>query len=236
MSRETLSGLGRMFDHLSLGLAASAALALALLAQPAWLGVASGLALLFGALGVWWAVQRREVHRLGELRAHVQAQRRLAELLLPVWHGQIQMAGQHCAQATEVLASRLSTVVLQIGRALPHAAAADGANASAWQAERDLILAEIRECTLQLQFQDRVDQVLAHVRHNLDACREGLTETCNRFDVTGRVDALDVEQLLTLLEASYATEEEHVVHQGHLAMSEAPRRATASADEAITYF
>jgi len=226
-----------MLDHLSLGLAGLAALLIALLTEAQWMGVVLGLALLFAALAVWWASLRRAARQQAQWHAHLEAQGRLAELLMPIWQEQVQMAGQHCALATEAMANRLASVVMQIGTPLPQQAYAEGGDSRAsWQAEHDMILADIRDCTLHLQFQDRVDQILAHVHHNISACREGLVEICRRFEATGESQPLDVDRLLNLLEASYATEEERVVHQGHLALSEMPRRATASADAAITYF
>ena len=235
MSRETLNGFGRSLDHLSLGLAGLAALALSLLAEPAWLGASLAAAVLFAALGLWWARQRQARREFVAWRNTIDAQMRLSELLLPVWQGQIHMAGQHCAQATEAMAGRLANVVMQIGRALPHSAYA-GDCVGAWQAERNLILAELSECTTQLQFQDRVDQILAHVRHSVEGCREGLVESCKHFETHGEPLALDIDRMLVLLEASYATQEEHVVHQAHLAVSEVPRHAATRADAAITYF
>ena len=235
MSRETLTGLGRFLDHMSLGLAGLAALALSLLAEPRWLGVALAAALLFAALTLWWARQRRARREFVAWRNAIDAQSRLSELLLPVWQGQIHMAGQHCAQATEVLVGRLANVVLQVGRPLPQSAC-DGDCLGAWQAERGRVLAELSECTTQLQFQDRVDQILAHVRHNVAGCREGLMESCKHFETHGEPLALDIDRLLVLLEASYATQEEHVVHQAHLAVSEVQRHASTRADAAITYF
>ena len=145
------------------------------------------------------------------------------------------MAGQHCAQATEALVGRLANVVLQVGRPLPPGVC-DADCVEAWQAERSRVLAELSECTTQLQFQDRVDQILAHVRHNVAGCREGLMESCKHFETHGEPLPLDIERLLVLLEASYATQEEHVVHQAHLAVSEVPRHAATRADAAITYF
>ena len=238
MSRETLTGLGRFLDHFSLGLAGLAALALSLLAEPRWLGVTLAAALLFAALALWWGRQRRARREFVAWRNAIDAQSRLSELLLPVWQGQIHMAGQHCAQATEALVGRLANVVLQVGRPLPHAncGACDGEYLQAWQAERSRVLAELSECTAQLQFQDRVDQILAHVRHNVGGCRETLLESCRHFETHGEPLPLDIERLLVLLEASYATQEEHVVHQAHLAVSEVPRHASTRADAAITYF
>ena len=234
MSRETLTGLSRLLDHLSLGLAALAALSLALLAQPRWLGAVLAAALAFASLALLWARQRRELRERNTWNAYFDAQARLAELLLPVWQAQIDMAGQHCAQATEGMAGRLANAVMTIGRPLPQVAYT-GDCAGAWQRERELLLSELAECTTQLQFQDRVDQILSHVRASVAGCREGLEQANRHFETAGTPLPLDVDGLLDLLEASYATDEERVVHQGHLSVADRPLHPPA-ATTAITYF
>jgi len=240
LTRERRIGSRRLVDHLWLGLAALAALLIAALGSPRWLAACAALLLLAAALALWWLAHARAQRERRTLDEHLKAQARLAELLLPVWQAQLQMAGQHTAQATEAVALHLSKAVMLVGRALPPGLAYDPCSAP-WRAEREAVLAELQETTLGLQFQDRIDQVLAHVRQSIGECRLQIEQGCLHFDATGRPLSVDVDSLLGQLEASYAMDEERVIHRSHVAVTDladlpSPAARSRSADEAITYF
>jgi methyl-accepting chemotaxis protein len=93
------------------------------------------------------------------------------------------------------------------------------------------IQSEVGEALVQLQFQDRVSQVMSHVRENMESMPALLRENRAHYDASGALEPLDPERLLRELQKTYAMAEEHAVHSGvkHLAP------AATEADE-ITFF
>ncbi len=93
------------------------------------------------------------------------------------------------------------------------------------------IQGEVGEALVQLQFQDRVSQVMAHVRENMESLPQLLRENHQQYRDSGELRAPDPEALLGELQKTYAMAEEHAVHSG--AKLAAP--AASDADE-ITFF
>jgi methyl-accepting chemotaxis protein len=93
------------------------------------------------------------------------------------------------------------------------------------------IQGEVGEALVQLQFQDRVSQVMAHVRENMERLPALLRDNRADYEASGVLEALDPDVLLRELQKTYAMAEEHAVHSG--ARLAAP--AAAEADE-ITFF
>ena len=94
------------------------------------------------------------------------------------------------------------------------------------------IQGEIGEALVQLQFQDRVSQVMTHVRHNMDQLTERLTESRLSFEREGVMKPVDTGALLAALEATYAMAEERETHSSGAA---ATTKAKAKSEE-ITFF
>ncbi len=86
---------------------------------------------------------------------------------------------------------------------------------------------EVAESLVQLQFQDRVSQILCHVRDNINAFPACLQEGEQKFHEQGRLQVIDWSGLLHELERSYATTEERNIHAG---------KKVAAADDEITFF
>jgi methyl-accepting chemotaxis protein len=93
------------------------------------------------------------------------------------------------------------------------------------------IQGEVGEALVQLQFQDRVSQVMTHVRENLELMPAVLEENRRHYEATGELLAPDPASLLDALKSTYAMAEEHAVHGGSKHV--APK--AADADE-ITFF
>ncbi|WP_439856536.1 methyl-accepting chemotaxis protein [Pseudomonas yamanorum] len=70
---------------------------------------------------------------------------------------------------------------------------------------------EMTEVLVNLQFQDRVSQILSHVRDNMHALHDHLLQASQAPDQTVDVDA---RQWLARMEATYATEEQRRIHHG----------------------
>lgn len=94
------------------------------------------------------------------------------------------------------------------------------------------IQGEIGEALVQLQFQDRVSQVMTHVRHNMDQLTERLTESRLSFEREGVMKPVDTVALLAALESTYAMAEERETHSSGAA---ATTKAKAKSEE-ITFF
>jgi methyl-accepting chemotaxis protein len=96
------------------------------------------------------------------------------------------------------------------------------------------IQSEIGEALVQLQFQDRVGQILGHVKHNIERLPECLAQHRSEFERGGELAPVSAQPLLAELESSYAMREEREVHRGGAAK---PAPAAAAAEETeITFF
>ncbi|MGY4827375.1 methyl-accepting chemotaxis protein [Sphaerotilaceae bacterium SBD11-9] len=91
------------------------------------------------------------------------------------------------------------------------------------------IQAEVGEALVQLQFQDRVSQVMTHVRQNIEALPERLTHSRETYERDGVLVPVDARALLAELEKTYAMAEERETHGGGGA-------GGAPKNEEITFF
>jgi methyl-accepting chemotaxis protein len=77
------------------------------------------------------------------------------------------------------------------------------------RSESDGIKEEIAMSLVQLQFQDRVSQILSHVRDNIATLPGYLEKSREAFGDSGRLAPVDTVQLLGEIESNYAMAEEH---------------------------
>ena len=82
--------------------------------------------------------------------------------------------------------------------------------------ESDGIKDEIAISLVQLQFQDRVSQMLSHVRDNIGSLPDYLGRSQAEFDHSGRLEPVAAGQLLKEIESTYAMAEEHSSHGGKI--------------------
>ena len=103
------------------------------------------------------------------------------------------------------------SAVLADFRAVTEALAA----ASARMQEESLgIKSEVAEALVQMQFQDRVSQILTHVERNIASLPALLEANSREAEGSGAPVLLRPATLLTELRKTYAMAEEHNVHQG----------------------
>ncbi|MFN3357366.1 MAG: methyl-accepting chemotaxis protein [Pseudomonas sp.] len=76
---------------------------------------------------------------------------------------------------------------------------------------------EMTEVLVNLQFQDRVSQILSHVRDNIHALHDHLQQAHQAPD---QVVAVDARQWLARMEATYATDEQRRLHHGEAAVQQ----------------
>ena len=89
---------------------------------------------------------------------------------------------------------------------------------------------DVAESLVQLQFQDRVSQILTHVRDNIAAFPSYLKQGEEHYQRYGRLTAINWAGLSQELEHSYATTEERTNHRGQSS------RKNAAANNEITFF
>lgn len=90
------------------------------------------------------------------------------------------------------------------------------------------IKSEVGEALVQLQFQDRVSQIMTHVKHNIELLPDFLEQNYRQFEQGHVLQPLDSMTLLADLEKTYAMAEERAIHSGS-------RTAEKQYDE-ITFF
>ncbi len=88
---------------------------------------------------------------------------------------------------------------------------------------------EVADAMVQLQFQDRVSQVLSHVRDHIGLVPEQIDRACVNFSHDGRLGTIDTRHLLNEIQSTYAMAEERNAHLGKNA-------AAAAAQDEITFF
>ncbi|MDE2401998.1 MAG: chemotaxis protein [Burkholderiales bacterium] len=76
------------------------------------------------------------------------------------------------------------------------------------------IKSEISDALVQLQFQDRVGQMMTHVVHNIERLPGVLAQNRQNFEQAGALHAVDARELLAELEKTYAMAEERALHGG----------------------
>jgi methyl-accepting chemotaxis protein len=76
------------------------------------------------------------------------------------------------------------------------------------------IKSEISEALVLLQFQDRINQIISHVKTNIERLPDVLEHNRLQFEQRGDLKPLDSAVLLAELEQSYAMEQERAVHGG----------------------
>lgn len=90
------------------------------------------------------------------------------------------------------------------------------------------IKSEVGEALVQLQFQDRISQIMTHVKHNIERLPDFLAQNRREFDKSGTLQPLDPAMLLAELEKTYAMAEERAIHAG--------KSVTKTQDNEITFF
>ena len=76
------------------------------------------------------------------------------------------------------------------------------------------IQSEVNQSLVQLQFQDRVSQIMTQVNKSIDSLPTILREQLSDYQQTHQLERLDSESLLRDLQKSYVMADQHVIHQG----------------------
>jgi len=95
------------------------------------------------------------------------------------------------------------------------------------------IQSEVHEALVQLQFQDRVSQILGHVSENIERMPVLVGDHYSACERDGQLLPLQSSHLLGELEATYAMADERAVHQRG---ATAPASAAKAPHDEITFF
>jgi methyl-accepting chemotaxis protein len=76
------------------------------------------------------------------------------------------------------------------------------------------IKSEISQALVQLQFQDRVNQIIGHLKGNIERFPQMLEQNRLEFEQGAGLRPLDAAALLAELEKTYAMEQERAIHKG----------------------
>jgi methyl-accepting chemotaxis protein len=90
------------------------------------------------------------------------------------------------------------------------------------------IQSEIGQALIQLQFQDRVGQILGLLKANIEHWPTFMEKRLQAFGESGDVGPLEAQEFLDELKKTYVMKDQHVVHSGGTAQ--------APADDEITFF
>ncbi|WP_111809144.1 methyl-accepting chemotaxis protein [Aeromonas allosaccharophila] len=112
-----------------------------------------------------------------------------------------------------------------------HATDSLAESASLLQNESTDIHREISSVIVSLQFQDRVSQILSHVRQNMESLSGHLIASEQNSNSSGPIQ-IDANRWLAEMELSYATDEQRNIHHGRTTRS--TKAQPSSAD--ITFF
>jgi methyl-accepting chemotaxis protein len=86
------------------------------------------------------------------------------------------------------------------------------------QRESEGIRGEISDTLIHLQFQDRISQILSHVRTNLDGLHDHIKQHFSERE-RGGVKEIDANRWIDEMALGYATAEQKIIHRGGAASS-----------------
>jgi methyl-accepting chemotaxis protein len=167
-----------------------------------------------GELGRGFAVVAKEFRTLsaksGETGRHITEKvdfisRAIAETCAVVEDSVAQRDGR--VLATEATIGRVLTEFKDITDALQR-------SSERLKSESVGIKSEINQSLVQLQFQDRVSQILNQVNTSIDRLPLVLREQLQHYQETHQLERLDSESLLAELQKSYVMADQHVIHKG----------------------
>jgi methyl-accepting chemotaxis protein len=140
----------------------------------------------------------------------------------------LQVSRQYAQQDAQMVSQSEQVIVSVLGEFRSTATELNDA-ADVLRQESQLIQGEISEVLVALQFQDRVDQMLTHVRTNQDKLSQTLDASDQQLAAGAIPQPIDTRAWLDALASTYTTQEQHATHGGSQA------RAAASSTE-ITFF
>jgi methyl-accepting chemotaxis protein len=137
----------------------------------------------------------------------------------------VDTAGEAAARESESL-EQSGTVVREVLDGFRVATDRLAESGGILRAESSAIRGEVADALVRLQFQDRVSQILSHVRESIEQMPAYVRRGEDDFAATGKVPVLDPTPLLVQLEERYATAEERTNHTATSKGAPAPTEIT----------
>lgn len=182
-----------------------------------------------GDVGRGFAVVADEVRKLsnlsGETGKKISA---TVETVNQAIESTLHVSEQYAKQDTEMVASSEQVIALVMTK-FSKATSALADSAEILRNESLIIGNEISEVLVALQFQDRVSQVLMHVRNDLGKLDEHLKECEGRRGAGNVLVSIDARAWLSELAQTYTMPEQHAAHAGK-------QQALAQNSSDITFF
>jgi methyl-accepting chemotaxis protein len=116
--------------------------------------------------------------------------------------------------AEEGAMSRAETSIDQVLSGFKHITDALLGSSTLLKEESQVIKSEIDEALVQLQFQDRVSQIMNHVMRNIGELPAYLQQHGRQCAQQGSLDPLEPHTLLDQLKSTYVMADQHAIHQG----------------------
>jgi methyl-accepting chemotaxis protein len=137
-------------------------------------------------------------------------------------------ADSSAASDQATLSASRETIAAVLGQ-LRGVTEAMAASAESMRDDSRGIQSEISEALMDLQFQDRVAQILGHVKASIERMPDCLAQAQALYDSQGRLEPVSAQALLAELQSTYAMAEEHEVHQVRRAAAAPPGRSPRAA-------
>lgn len=184
-----------------------------------------------GEAGRGFAVVADEVRNLSRLSSET-AQKMTEKVdTINTAIGRAFQIAENAAARDHASALNSEQTIEQVLTRFRHATDSLAESASLLQNESTEIHLEISNVIVSLQFQDRVSQILSHVRQNMESLSNHLV-TSEQNSQAGGPTQIDANRWLAEMELSYATDEQRNIHHGRTTRS--VKAQPSSAD--ITFF
>lgn len=182
-----------------------------------------------GEVGRGFAVVADEVRKLSNMSAETGKKiSAVVESVSKAIDSTLQVSREFAIQDEE-MNSNSERIIANVMGKFEQAAAGLDQSAEVLRQENQLIGSEIAEVLVALQFQDRVSQVLTHVRNDLAKLESNL-ENCQRDMHEGKLPSpFDARLWLDQLSKTYTMPEQHSAHSGQ-------KTSATSSSKEITFF
>jgi methyl-accepting chemotaxis protein len=167
-----------------------------------------------GEVGRGFAVVADEVRKLSTLSA--ESGKKIADTIETVNNAIAATlhASEEYARQDAVMVANSENVIAQVLGKFEQAATGLDNSAEVLRQESQVIGAEISDVLVSLQFQDRVSQILMHVRNDLEKLEKHI-EVFEQDAVSGKASGpIDAHAWLAELSQTYTMPEQHAVHGG----------------------
>jgi len=189
-----------------------------------------------GAVGRGFAVVASEVRKLSQLSAETgKKMTATVETVNKAIVKTLQVSSQYAKQ-DEAMTANSEHIIEKVLDQFQSTATGLNDSADVMRRESQLIQSEISDVLVALQFQDRISQVLSHVRSDLDKLHQTLEESGQQLAEGVMPTPLDTEAWLNTLTGTYTMAEQHSVHGGVVHGGNRPALQAPASTTEITFF